>query len=94
MVATQVSTAAKAGAPQGAATMPDVAPRRNTAGYDPPPRVPAHAASRAGTGIGITSNSASAKTSSRLPIASRAQVLEPMVPNSDPVSPAISPSTA
>src|SRR3989442_4893806 len=45
VVATQVSTAANAGAPHGAATRPDVAPRRNTAGKEPPPRLPAQAAS-------------------------------------------------
>src|SRR2546430_12664224 len=38
VVATHVSTAANAGAPHGAATTPDVAPSRKTAGYDPPPR--------------------------------------------------------
>src|SRR5262245_66208686 len=37
VVVTQVSTAAKAGAPQGAATTPDVAPSRKTAGKLPPP---------------------------------------------------------
>src|SRR5213080_2437920 len=40
VVATQVSTAANAGAPHGAATIPDVAPSRNTAGYDPPATPP------------------------------------------------------
>src|SRR6266545_2678431 len=49
VVATQVSTTAKAGAPHGAATMPEVAPNKSTAGYEPPPRLPAHAARRAGT---------------------------------------------
>src|SRR5205814_8357539 len=42
VVATHVSTAANAGAPHGAATTPDVAPSRKTAGYDPPPRPAAH----------------------------------------------------
>src|SRR6266566_9625150 len=40
VVATQVNTAAKTGAPHGAATIPDVAPRRKTAGYDPPESPP------------------------------------------------------
>src|SRR2546428_11298763 len=43
VVATQVRTAANAGAPHGAATSPDVAPRWNTAGQEPPPRLPGHA---------------------------------------------------
>src|SRR5438093_13328445 len=59
VVATQVSTAANAGAPHGAATSPDVAPRRNTAGYEPPPRLPAQAERRAGSRTGMTSSSAS-----------------------------------
>src|SRR6059058_6496644 len=42
VVATHVSTAANAGAPHGAATIPEVAPSRKTAGYDPPPRPAAH----------------------------------------------------
>src|SRR5213594_5025968 len=42
VVATHVSTAANAGAPHGAATTPDVAPSRTTAGYDPPRRPAAH----------------------------------------------------
>src|SRR2546425_11692809 len=46
VVATQVSTTPKAGAPHGAATIPEAAPIRNTAGYDPPPRLPAHCSSR------------------------------------------------
>src|SRR2546429_5924874 len=75
VVATHVSTAANAGAPHGAATIPDVAPRRKTAGYDPPPSPAAHCASRGGTAIGITSSIASAKTSSRFPITGRAQGL-------------------
>src|SRR5947199_10297124 len=41
--ATHVSTAANGGAPRGAATTPNVAPRRKTAGDDPPP---SHAAPR------------------------------------------------
>src|SRR2546422_10673592 len=41
VVATHVRTAAKAGAPHGAATSPDVAPRRNTAGEERPARAPA-----------------------------------------------------
>src|SRR5712691_7676341 len=94
VVATQVSTAANAGAPHGAATNPEVAPRRKTAGYDPPPRLPAQAASFAGSRTGMTSSIASAKTSSRLPMMSRAQKLAPIVPNNDPVIPAIMPSSA
>src|SRR6266487_5724705 len=73
VVATQVSTAANAGAPHGAATIPDVAPSRNTAGYDPPPSPEAHCTTRDGTESGITSSMASAKTRSRFPITSRAQ---------------------
>src|SRR5207249_2563290 len=73
VVATHVSTAANAGAPHGAATSPDVAPRRKTAGYEPPPRLPAQAERRAGSRTGMTSSSASAKTSSRFPMANRAQ---------------------
>src|SRR6267378_4638817 len=94
VVATQVSTTANAGAPHGAATIPDVAPSRKTAGYDPPPKLPAHAARRVGMRIGITSSSARATTSSTLPLASRAHGLDPMVPNREPVSPAMRPRTA
>src|SRR5207253_11125523 len=94
VVATQVSTAANAGAPHGAATTPDVAPSRNTAGYDPPPSPEAHCTTRDGTATGITSSMASAKKSSKFPIASRAQGLALTVPNSDPVSPATRPRTA
>ena|SRR5216117_426848 len=94
VVATQVSTAANAGAPHGAATIPDVAPSRNTAGYDPPPSPDAHCTTRDGTATGITSSIASAKTSSKFPIPSRAQGLALTVPNSDPVSPATRPRTA
>src|SRR6266567_3164747 len=46
VVATQVNTAAKTGAPHGAATIPDVAPRRKTAGYDPPESHPPHPPTR------------------------------------------------
>src|SRR6267154_2955426 len=94
VVATQVSTAANAGAPHGAATSPDVAPSRKTAGYEPPPRLPTQAESRAGSRSGITSSIARAKTSSRFPMTSRAQKLAPIVPNSDPVIPAIMPTSA
>src|SRR5216117_2399173 len=52
VVATHVSTAAKAGAPHGAATIPDVAPSRKTAGYDPPPSPPAHWSNRCGAATG------------------------------------------
>jgi hypothetical protein len=44
--------------------------------------------------IGITSSMASAKSSSRFPMASLAQGLDETVPNSDPVSPASSPRKA
>src|SRR2546425_8143278 len=72
VAATQVSTAAKAGAPHGAATIPDVAPRRKTAGYDPPPRLPAHASRRRGAETGNTSSIARPNRSSRLPMTNRA----------------------
>src|SRR5207245_10436150 len=75
VVATHVSTAANAGAPHGAATTPEVAPSRNTAGYDPPPRPAAHRIRRCGAETGMTSNMASANTSSRFQIANRAQGL-------------------
>src|SRR5207248_5215609 len=94
VVATQVSTAANAGAPHGAATIPDVAPSRKTAGYDPPPNPAAHCVTRDGTATGNKSSMASAKKSSRFPITSRAQGLALTVPNNDPLSPAMSPSTA
>src|SRR2546425_3387975 len=79
VAATQVSTAANAGAPHGAATMPEVAPSRNTAGYDPPPRLPAHASSRRGADTGNTSSIASPNSSSRFPMANRAQGFDPTV---------------
>src|SRR5437870_6218183 len=94
VVATQVSTAANAGAPHGAATMPEVAPSRKTAGYDPPPNPAARCTSRGGTETGNTSSMASANTSSRFPTTRRAQGLALTVPNSDPVSPATRPRTA
>src|SRR2546430_16451908 len=56
VVATQVRTAENAGAPQGAATSPDVAPSRKTAGQEPPPGPPALAAGPAGTGPGGTTS--------------------------------------
>src|SRR5207245_1004125 len=93
-VATQVSTAAKAGAPHGAATIPDVAPSRKTAGYDPPPRPAAHRIKRCGAETGMTSNMASANTSSTFPIANRAHGLALTVPKSDPESPAMRPRIA
>src|SRR5260370_41612665 len=52
VVATHVSTAANAGAPHGAATTPDVAPSRDTAGHDPPPRPAAHRLARRGPETG------------------------------------------
>src|SRR5213594_1673697 len=94
VVATQVSTAANAGAPHGAATIPDVAPSKNTAGYDPPPRPDTHRIRRCGAEIGITSSMASANTSSRFPIANRAHGLALTVPNSEPDSPAMRPRIA
>src|SRR4029077_4043100 len=94
VLATHVSTAANAGAPQGAATIPEVAPSRKTAGYDPPPSSAAHRTRRVGTEMGNTSSMASAKTNRRFPITSRAQGLALTVPNNDPLSPATSPSTA
>ena len=42
VAATQVKTTANAGAPQGAAMIPEVDPSRKTAGYDPALRVPVH----------------------------------------------------
>jgi hypothetical protein len=93
-VATQVSTAAKAGAPHGAATIPDVAPSRNTAGYEPPPRLPAQPMRRVGMGTGTTSSSASPKTASNRAIPPSAQGLDATVPKSEPVSPATTPSSA
>src|SRR5436309_4521772 len=94
VVATQVSTAANAGAPHGAATIPDVAPSKNTAGYDPPPRPDTHRIRRCGAEIGITSSMASANTSSRFPIANRAHGLALTVPKSEPESPAKRPRIA
>src|SRR5690348_17924202 len=81
VAATQVSTAANAGAPHGAATIPDVAPSRNTAGYDPPPNPDAHRMRRSGADTGITSSMASPKIRSKFPIANRAQGLALTVPN-------------
>src|SRR4029077_8789847 len=94
VVATQVNTAANAGAPHGAATIPDVAPSKKTAGYDPPPRPDTQRIRRCGAEIGITSSMASANTSSRFPIANRAHGLALTVPNSDPDSPAMRPRIA
>src|SRR5256885_15819963 len=94
VVATQVSTAANAGAPHGAATIPDVAPSKNTAGYDPPPRPDTHRIRRCGAEIGITSNMASANTSSRFPIANRAHGLALTDPKIEPVNPADRPTIA
>src|SRR5260221_13085470 len=75
VVATQVSTAANAGAPHGAATIPEVAPSRKTPGYDPPPRPDTQSIRPCGAEIGITSSMASANTSGRFPSANRAQRL-------------------
>src|SRR6185295_18280594 len=63
---TNVRTAAKAGAPHGAATSPDVAPIRNTDPGDRPPNFDAQATSLAGADTGKTSSIASAARSSRL----------------------------
>src|SRR5690606_34325690 len=46
VAATQVSTAANAGAPHGAATSPDVAPSSSAAPGEPPPSLPAHCSTR------------------------------------------------
>src|SRR2546429_4736595 len=94
VLATHVSTAANAGAPHGAATIPDVAPSRNTAGYDPPPRPEAHCTSRCGAVTGKTSNIARPNTSKRFPTAKRTHGFEATVPNNWPDSPATSPSSA
>src|SRR5205809_340860 len=88
VVATRVRTVAKAGAPQGAATMPDVAPSKKTAGYDPPDRPAAHASRRRGADRGNTSSIARPNTSSRFPIAIRANGPALTVPYSDLLSPA------
>src|SRR5437879_12691644 len=58
VVATQVSTAAKAGAPHGAATIPHAAPRRNTAGHEPPPTPAAPLIKRRGADTGTSSANA------------------------------------
>src|SRR6058998_2324376 len=63
VVATQVRIAANTGAPHGAATIPDVAPSRNTAGYDPPDNPPTHRSRRCGGETGITSSMARPNTS-------------------------------
>src|SRR5713101_4924969 len=94
VAATQVSTAANAGAPHGAATIPDIAPRRKTAGYDPPPRLPAHARSRRGADTGNTSSMARPNSSSRFPVANCTQGFDATVPKSDPESPASRPTRA
>src|SRR6185436_13943611 len=65
---TNVRTAAKAGAPHGAATRPDVAPIRNTDPADCPPNLDAQATSFAGADTGNTSSIARAARRSRLPI--------------------------
>src|ERR1041384_215731 len=94
VVATQVSTAANAGAPHGAATMPDVAPSSNTAGYDPPDNPLAQATSRCGAATGNTSSIASPHSNNRFATARSTQRFEAIVPNSEPVRPAISPINA
>src|SRR2546423_3643778 len=53
VVATQVNTAANAGAPHGAATIPEVAPSRNTPAYEPPDTRPAHCMRRCGAATEI-----------------------------------------
>src|SRR3954464_14587688 len=93
VVLTKVNTAAKAGAPHGAATRPEVAPRKNTPVTVPASMREIHAFSRAGTLMVKTSNRASPNTSSRLPIANRAQGLELTAPKRLPDSPASSPSS-
>src|SRR3989442_15222739 len=74
--------------------MPDVAPSKKTAGYDPPDRPAAHASIRRGADSGNTSSIARPNTSSRFPIANRAQGLALTGPERDPLSPATRPSTA
>src|SRR5213594_1278161 len=66
VVATHVSTAANAGAPHGAATIPEVAPSRNTPEYDPPVRRPAHCSRRCGADTGNTSDECAAAAPERL----------------------------
>src|SRR5713226_8775415 len=75
VVATQVKTAANAGAPHGAATIPDVAPSKKTAGDDPPPKPDTPPIRARRPQDGNTVSMASAKTSSRFPIANRAHGL-------------------
>src|SRR5438067_11377450 len=73
VVATQVNTAANAGAPHGAATIPEVAPSRNTPAYEPPDTRPAHCMRPRGPATGNTSNIARPKRESRLAMTKRAQ---------------------
>src|SRR2546425_4688735 len=98
VAATHVSTAANAGAPHGAATIPDVAPSRKTAGYRPPPppapRLPAQARRRRGADTGNTSSMASPNSSSRFPVANCTHGFDATVPNNDPDSPASRPTRA
>src|SRR3989442_15049167 len=68
VVATQVNTAANAGAPHGAATIPDVAPRKKTAGNEPPPSPDTQRTRRSGAAIGITTTMASANATRSFPI--------------------------
>src|SRR2546425_1155000 len=75
VVATQVRTAANAGAPQGAATSPDVAPSRNTAGEEPPPRRPPPAESRTGGRAGVTASNRGAETRRRVPLLSHGEII-------------------
>src|SRR2546428_11257632 len=86
VVATHVSTAANAGAPHGAATIPEVAPSTNTPEYDPPVRRPAHCSRRCGADTGNTSSMARPNTSSRFPITNRAHGLAHTVPDNEPLS--------
>ena len=94
VAATHVSTTAKAGAPHGAATTPDIAPITKTAPYEPPSVSLARWRSFLGTGTGITSSIAKAKRISRFPMAASAHGLALTVPKSWPVTPAMAPSVA
>src|SRR2546428_13749648 len=85
VVATHVSTAANAGAPHGAATIPEVAPSRNTPEYDPPVRRPAHCSRRCGADTGNTSSMARPNTSSRFPITNGAHGHALHGPNREPL---------
>src|SRR5258708_34129285 len=73
---TKARTATKAGAPQGAATRPEVAPMRKTEPGDWLPKREAHARSRPGADTGKTSSMASPARTSRFPIPTYAHPFE------------------